>query len=179
VSRIRLELLSRSHLEALAALAGDPGVQQFTRVPAPPPPGFAETWYGRYETGRRDGTREAFAICDDETDFLGVAVAPVIDRATRTAELGYVVVPEARGRGIATGALGLLTEWGLADLGALRLELLISVENNASKRVAERCGYIREGVLRSVFLKQELRGDTEIWSRLPTDPAPAREPGRL
>lgn len=52
----------------------------------------------------------------------------------------------------------------------MRLELWIDVVNEASKRVAERCGYVREGVLRSVYFKQGRRHDFEIWSRLPTDP---------
>jgi RimJ/RimL family protein N-acetyltransferase len=52
----------------------------------------------------------------------------------------------------------------------LRLELMISVENAGSKKVAERCGYVREGVLRSAYVKPGLREDTEIWSRLATDP---------
>jgi RimJ/RimL family protein N-acetyltransferase len=47
---------------------------------------------------------------------------------------------------------------------------MISVDNPASKRVAERCGYLRDGVLRSLHFKQDLREDTEIWSRLATDP---------
>jgi RimJ/RimL family protein N-acetyltransferase len=51
-----------------------------------------------------------------------------------------------------------------------RLELLISVDNAASKRVAEKGGYVREGVLRSFHVKQDVREDTEIWSRLSTDP---------
>ena len=50
-----------------------------------------------------------------------------------------------------------------------RLELLISVGNDASKRVAARCGYVREGVLRSHHFKGGVREDTEIWSRLPSD----------
>jgi RimJ/RimL family protein N-acetyltransferase len=97
-------------------------------------------------------------------------MVPRFDSEARTAELGYVVARNARGRGVASAALGLLTEWAFADLAALRLELMISVENEASKRVAERCGYVREGVLRSMHFKQGLREDTEIWSRLPTDP---------
>ena len=52
----------------------------------------------------------------------------------------------------------------------LRLELFISTDNVASKRVAERSGYVREGVLRSLHFKQDVREDTEIWSRLATDP---------
>jgi RimJ/RimL family protein N-acetyltransferase len=54
----------------------------------------------------------------------------------------------------------------------LRLELLISPENPASRRVAERCGYVQDGTLRSLHFKQGLREDTELWSRLPSDPAP-------
>jgi len=53
---------------------------------------------------------------------------------------------------------------------AERLELRISVDNVASKRVAERCGYTRDGVLRSLYVKEGLREDTEVWSRLPGDP---------
>jgi RimJ/RimL family protein N-acetyltransferase len=167
---IRLEPLDRSHLDGLAGLAVDPLVVRFTRVPDPVPPGFPEAWLGRYEEGRRDGTREGFAIVGDGGDFLGVAVAPRLDRDARTAELGYVVAREARGRGVATEALRLLTEWAFADAGMLRLELLISVDNPASKRVAERCGYVREGVLRSLHVKQDVREDTEIWSLLVDDP---------
>jgi RimJ/RimL family protein N-acetyltransferase len=78
------------------------------------------------------------------------------------------VLPEARGRGAATAALRLLSEWAFAS-GLVRLELLISVENPASKRVAERCGYAFEGVLRSMHVREGFREDTEIWSRLPGD----------
>ena len=94
---------------------------------------------------------------------------PAIDLEARTAELGYIVAEEARGRGVATEGLRLLTDWALSELGALRLELLISVENEASKRVAERCGYEREGVLRSTYVKPGVREDVEIWSRLGND----------
>jgi len=52
----------------------------------------------------------------------------------------------------------------------LRAELHISVDNVASKRVAERNGYRLDGVLRSLWFKGDLREDTEIWSRLPNDP---------
>jgi RimJ/RimL family protein N-acetyltransferase len=148
----------------------DPDLLRFTRVPEPVPPGFARSWLERYEEARADGTREAFAIRDDRDGFLGLALVPTIDREARTAELGYVVAPAARGRGVATEALRQLTSWAFGELNMLRLELLISVENGASKRVAERCGYVREGVLRSLHVKQGVHEDTEIWSRLATDP---------
>jgi RimJ/RimL family protein N-acetyltransferase len=96
-------------------------------------------------------------------------MAPRIDREAQTMELGYLVAPEARGRGVATEALRLLTEWAFSSLDAMRIELLIAVDNPASKRVAERCGYVREGVMRSLYVKPGVRGDTELWSRLASD----------
>jgi RimJ/RimL family protein N-acetyltransferase len=148
----------------------DPDLLRFTRIPEPVPPGFARTRLERYEEGRRGGNREAFAVVEETGEFLGLAMAPEIDHETGTAELGYVVAPGARGRGVASEALRQLTEWALAEQGMHRLELLISVDNPASKKVAERCGYVREGVLRSAYFKQGRREDTEIWSPLATDP---------
>jgi RimJ/RimL family protein N-acetyltransferase len=171
VPAIRLEPLFEAHLPAVEEMLTDDGVLRFTRVPEPVPPGFARPWLASYEEGRRDGTREAFAVVDSEdASFLGLALAVRVDREEQTVELGYVVAPAARGRGVATEALRLLTEWALADLDALRVELWIDVVNEPSKRVAERCGYVQEGVLRSIYFKQGQRHDFEIWSRLPTDP---------
>jgi RimJ/RimL family protein N-acetyltransferase/ketosteroid isomerase-like protein len=169
VEGIRLERCGEEHLALLERIAADPDVQRFTRVPQPCPPGFAAAWLQLYEEGRRDGTREAFAVVGADGAPLGVAVAPRIDREARTAELGYVVAREARGRGVAGEALRQLTDWALSKLELARLELLISVDNEASRRVAVRCGYVREGVLRSLHLKQDVRDDTEIWSRLASD----------
>ncbi|HKC76967.1 MAG TPA: GNAT family N-acetyltransferase [Gaiellaceae bacterium] len=166
---IRLEPFGVEHVGGVRAMLADAELVRFTRIPDPVPPGFAQAWLERYEEGRREGTREAFAVVDDAGVFLGIALAPQIDRETATAELGYVVAPEARGRGVATEALRQLTAWAF-ELGMQRLELMIGVENEASKKVAERCGYRRDGVLRSAYFKQGLREDTEIWSRLPTDP---------
>jgi RimJ/RimL family protein N-acetyltransferase len=167
---IRLDPLGEQHLDGLAALVDDPDVLRFTRIPVPAPPDFPGRWLARYEQGRDDGSCGGFAVADAETGaFLGLALAPTIDCEGRTAELGYIVAPGARGRGVATEALSLLTDWGLSELGALRLELIIDVANAASKRVAARCGYEREGVLRSVHVKQGLRADVEMWSRLADD----------
>ena len=168
---VALVLLSEAHLAGLADLVEDPAVQRFTRVPVPPPAGFATTWLETYERARLAGLREAFAIEDlADSTFLGLAVAPRIDREAATAELGYVVAPAARGRGVATEALRQLAAWSFAELEMQRLELMISVANHQSKRVAERCGFVREGTLRSVYLRPGTREDMEMWSRLPGDP---------
>jgi RimJ/RimL family protein N-acetyltransferase len=168
---MRLEPLSERHLPDVAALLDDPDVLRFTRVPEPPPADFARTWIERYESARVKGTAEAFAALDDDGTFAGLALAPQIERQSGEVELGYITAPAARGRGAATWMLGELTEWAFAH-GALRIVLIIDVRNGASEKVAERCGYTREGVLRSIHLKQDLRVDAALWSRLPSDPPP-------
>jgi tRNA (cmo5U34)-methyltransferase len=167
---VRLEPLSERHLAGVEALLADPGVLRFTRVPEPPPAGFARRWIARYEDGRRDGSCEGFAAVDPDGRFLGLGLVPEIEREAAELELGYIVAPGARGRGVATAILRRLTRWAFEALGAQRIVLIINVENTASERVAERCGYVREGVMRSIHLKQDIRTDAALWSRLPTDP---------
>jgi RimJ/RimL family protein N-acetyltransferase len=169
---LRLEPLAERHLDGIATIVTDPDVLRFTRVPEPPPPGFARAWLARYEGGSRDGSHVGFAAVDENGAFLGLALAPDIDPDGRQVELGYIVAPAARGRGVATAMLRALTRWAFAETGALRAYLLIDTGNVASQRVAERCGYVLEGVLRSVHLKQDRRSDQMIWSRLPSDPEP-------
>jgi RimJ/RimL family protein N-acetyltransferase len=169
---IRLELLDETHLGHVDALLDDPDVLRFTRIPVPVPDGFARTWLDMYEQARRDGTREAFAAFAADGAFAGLALAPEIDQEGRQLELGYIVSPGMRGRGIGSAILRALTAWAFEEVGAQRIFLLISVGNEPSLRVAERCGYVKEGVMRSLHLKQGIRGDATLWSRLPTDPDP-------
>jgi RimJ/RimL family protein N-acetyltransferase len=165
---VRLEPFGAAHLPGMAALLRDPEVVRFSRLPEPAPPDFLDTWLAVYEQGRRDGTREAFAVLDAGA-FVGVALVPRIDAEAGEAELGYMVAAAARGRGIATAALRQLTAWAFGERGLRRLELLIAVDNPVSKRVAAAAGYTHEGVLRSKHLKPGRRVDTEVWSRLPGD----------
>lgn len=170
MARVTLELFGERHLPALEAMLGDPDVLRFTRVPLPPPDDFAREWMARYEHARRDGTREAFAALDERGETVGLALAPEIDVAAREAELGYLVAPEARGRGFAQAMLRELTRWAFEDLGLLRVHLIIDVANGASLQVARRCGYLHEGTLRSTFVKPGApRADVTLWSRLASD----------
>lgn len=158
--------LDGSHVGALEALGTDPLVQRFTRVPSAFGREDAERWLRTYEQGWRDGSRAGFAVtARDGGRFLGVAAFVALSLAGREAEVGYVVVPAERRRGVASRALALLTGWGLGTLGLARIELRADVENPASLRVAERCGYRREGTLRSVHVKDGRRADMALYAR--------------
>jgi RimJ/RimL family protein N-acetyltransferase len=90
-----------------------------------------------------------------------------VDLEDGRAAVGYWVAPQARGRGIATRTLRLLATWAFEDLAVLRLELTCAPDNLASQRVAQRCGFVREGVLRSHIRFKSGRRDTVVFSLLP------------
>ena len=166
---VRLEPLTDAHLAHVEALVADPDVLFFTRVPEPPPADFAQNWIRRYEAARAAGGHaDGFAAFDGD-EFVGMGLVPELDTAARQAELGYIVPAHARGRGAATAILRALTTWAIEERGMLLLELIIDTTNLASQAVARRAGYVREGVKRSLHLKQDRRADCEIWSRLATD----------
>jgi RimJ/RimL family protein N-acetyltransferase len=82
--------------------------------------------------------------------------------------LGYWVAASARGRGTCTDALRALSRHGLEDLRLQRLELITDPDNLASQRVAEKVGYVREGVLRAHLRHPDGRiRDSVLFSLLP------------
>ena len=62
MTTIRLVPFTEEHLAGFEEMLDDEPVRRFTRVPVPVPPGFPRTWLGNYESGRRQGTSEAFAV---------------------------------------------------------------------------------------------------------------------
>ncbi len=148
-------------------LDGDADTARFTRIPSNPDGQFLAAWLGRYERAWDDGTAAGFAARDAATgEAVGFAGLVQLDLDKQEAEIGYVVAPAARGRGVAGRAVGLLTRWGFDTLGLVRIELRIDPANALSERIAQRQGYQLEGTLRSLSLKEGLRADVGVWSRL-------------
>jgi RimJ/RimL family protein N-acetyltransferase len=82
--------------------------------------------------------------------------------------IGYWVAEPARGRGVCTRALRLLATWALESLELQRVELITDPENAASQRVAEKVGFLREGVLRAHLRHPDgRRRDSVMFSLLP------------
>jgi PhnB protein len=168
--------LAAAHEPDVAALVQDEDVRIYTRVPTHPPVDFARSWLGTYEQGWRDGSRAGFAVETRDGGFLGLGLFVRLETEARQGEIGYVIAPAARGRGVATRTLRLLTDWGFSELALERIELWIDVGNPGSERVAERVGFVREGVLRSYWFKEDIRRDFGVWSRLRSDPGSTAEP---
>lgn len=69
-----------------------------------------------------------------------------------TVEVGYSLVPGARGRGLATEAVRALTVWALQQPGVQRVTAETEPENQPSMRVLERVGFQRAGEREGLIL---------------------------
>lgn len=120
------------------------------------------------ERARRRGEELSFALVApaDEDAVWGGGSLFDIHALDRRASIGYWLVPAARGRGVATHAVRLLAGWAFAGLRLARLELTCGPDNLASQRVAGRCGFHREGLLRSHTEHKGRRRDTVVFGLL-------------
>jgi RimJ/RimL family protein N-acetyltransferase len=170
---IRLEPLTEELApEFRWLLDGDADTGRFTRIPSEPDAAFLSGWLGRYERAWDDATASSagFAVRDTATgEAVGFAGFVELDLEKQEGEIGYVVAPAARGRGVAGRAVELLTCWGFDVLGLERIELRIDPANERSSRLARRNGYRLEGTLRNLYFKESVRSDVAIWSRLACD----------
>lgn len=85
------------------------------------------------------------------------------------ADIGYWIVPSARGHHYAAHALDAVSTWAFSALAIPRLQLHIEPWNIASLRTAEAAGYTCEGLLRSWQEVGEQRRDMYVYSLLPGD----------
>jgi len=148
----------------------DPVIQRFSWSPAAP---FTEDdargYFVGQEPGLLRGEEVQFALVDpqDEDEVLGGASLYEVNLEQGGAAVGYWLAPQARGRGVASTAVRLLARWGFTQLGLARIELTCGPDNEASQRVATRCGFVREGVMRSHMPFKGGRRDTVLFSLLP------------
>jgi RimJ/RimL family protein N-acetyltransferase len=154
----------------VAAIDGDPEINAFLEL-IPQPYGDAEAlaWIEASEAMWQDQTGSPFAVVARD-EVVGGAGINWIDRAEGVGDVGYWLRGDARGRGYTTRAVRLLSRWAF-DVGCERLQIRADTKNAASIRVAERAGYHREGVLRSIRFNPRLgrRMDFALFSLLPDE----------
>jgi len=160
---------TRSEASFIADASMDPAIDRFNA----PPHSLAEAvalierfernWASFADSGDPSGV--AFAVVDaasgDLTGMCGVDGWS----STDVAQIGYWLAASARGRGFATRAVVLITDW-LFELGAARVFLTVVSENLASAAVARRAGFTYEGTLHAHGVWQGRREDVDVFAVL-------------
>jgi RimJ/RimL family protein N-acetyltransferase len=146
----------------------DPLVARWLNMPAAASDRDFDSLLRVADEGRRSGERYDFAVTANGDDVhLGAVVAS--RRARGNFELAYLAGPDGRGHGVMTRGVRLVCDW-LFTSGITRLEVRTHPANLASQRLAERCGFVREGRERRSIWLHGRREDALVWSLLPDDP---------
>jgi RimJ/RimL family protein N-acetyltransferase len=166
---VRLRPWSEADVPAIVLAFTDPVMRRFSWRSVPYTETDARDDLAEQERARVSGEALHLALVEprDRTVVLGGASLSEVRLDHGCAAIGYWLSPAARGRGAATQAVRLLARWAFAELGLARLELTCGPDNEASQRVAERCGFLREGLLRSHVPFKGARRDSIIYGLLP------------
>ena len=82
----------------------------------------------------------------DSEIFIGqITMGGIVFGAMRGAHIGYWIDRNFANKGYTTQAVQLLTDFAFSSLKLHRLEINLRPENAASRKVAEKAGYIFEG----------------------------------
>ena len=68
-------------------------------------------------------------------------------------EIGYWLAKPFWGRGIMTAVVRTLCDYAFAEFGLVKISAHVFANNPASARVLEKCGFVREGLLRRHYHK--------------------------
>mgnify|MGYP001364207316 CR=1 FL=1 len=126
-------------------------------------------WLTHVNPDWKQNRANAFAITNKaDGKFLGGIGLSRIDEHP-VANLGYWVRSSAVGDGVATESVMGLARFGFTHLHLIRIEIIMSTENAASKKVAEKSGAKYEGILRNRLLLHGRCHDAHCYSLLRSD----------
>lgn len=144
--RLRLRAHVMADFAKSAAMWANPDVTRYIRVQ---PFSEEETWarFLRYAGHWSVMGFGFWAVEETATgEFVGEVGFAHFKREIQppmgdTPELGWVLAPQAHGKGHATEAVRAALEWGTTHLASPSTVCLIHPENTASIRVADKCGF--------------------------------------
>lgn len=156
--RIRLELLRPDDLDDLYAMQSDPAVCRYLLYEARTREQVAEAL-------ARDAAARLLAEPDDHIQpairaadgtFCGTMFLELKSVEDRTAEIGWILLPHAQGRGYAQEAARVLLDACFGAIGLHRVYAELDPRNGASVALCERLGMRHEGhFVEDMFLKGE------------------------
>jgi ribosomal-protein-alanine N-acetyltransferase len=155
---------ARDEAAFLAAVAASRTLHHPWVAPPSTPDAFAQH-LRRYRRANQFG----FLVWTHDGDLAGVVnVNDVVWGASRSATLGWYGFTGAVGRGLMTEAVGGAVEVAFRELGLHRLEANIQPGNEASRRLAGRCGFVLEGFSRDYLYVDARWRDHERWAIVST-----------
>lgn len=133
------------------------------RFPHPYGDAEADAWLALV---REHPERTGWAIEVDGLAAGGIGLRPGEDVHAKSANIGYWLGEPYWGRGIMTEAVRAVSNHAFSQLGFARVEAMVYEWNPASMRVLEKCGFVREGVMRKSIFKDGQLIDSVMYARV-------------
>ena len=99
---------------------------------------------------------------DDDTP-LGDIGLQVSTQFREEADIGYTVIPQAQGRGIASEALRAVCDYAFNLVGVKAVNAHVLADNVGSMRVLEKTGFVRTQVLEKAYEIDGVRYDDWVY----------------
>jgi RimJ/RimL family protein N-acetyltransferase len=123
-----------------------------------------------FDNGFSSNDYELLLICNEFGDVIGDVVHFQAKRYSTAREIGWTIYdPTNRNRGYATEAVTALVDYLFKSFPINRVECSAATQNHASIRLAEKCGFIREGVLRGLVFVAGVYLDDMVLSIVRSD----------
>ena len=111
-----------------------------------------------------DDPRKILAIDLDGVAIGSIGIFPEIDIHRKNAAIAYWIAESYWGKGIASLAVKLMIDYGLANFEITRIYAKPFGYNKASHRVLEKVGFVREAIIRNGVFKNNQYFDEHIYS---------------
>jgi RimJ/RimL family protein N-acetyltransferase len=132
-------------------LADAPPIQRYSsrwevagmtaRIPHPYPEGEAERFIFMAREANALGRDLILAIQRNGGNREAIGMISLESRLQNRLTLGYALAPEAWGKGVATQAAAAMVDAGFTLTASVEIYASVRVENPASRRVLEKCGF--------------------------------------
>jgi RimJ/RimL family protein N-acetyltransferase len=133
---VSLRAADERDLGAIEAAIADPAVVRWI---GPPDGSAADTL--ALNRRRAAAGSPTFCVCQDDDRCVGLVWLNRGHDDASSGAIGYWLLPEVRGRGLAARSVRLLAGWARSSGGVARLRIVVDAENAASRAVAERAGF--------------------------------------
>jgi RimJ/RimL family protein N-acetyltransferase len=145
---VRLRALRETDVPRIVEACSEERTQHWLgQMPTPYTDDDARAWLEVNTEGQSTGRKVTWAVADPDDDRLLGAIN-AFDIGEVDCEIGYWAHPEARGRGLTTAAMRLVTQYCFDELAVRRVRAVAALDNAASRHVIESVGLRQTGVER-------------------------------
>ena len=156
--------------EILIAYQDDPTLHLRTRDERPPSGAELGRQAEREHVDRAAGQRAWLSVLEPDSDTCrGLVRVHSTDWDQSRTEMGILLAPQVRSRGLGRAALRLAGEWLLGPCGLARVEVLIEPGNAPMLASCAAAGFGREGILRKYLRARGNRIDVVVMSLIRAD----------